>query len=188
LRSEPPRQPRSRRTVPLPDQVLEFLSHHWVAQSERRLHCGPAWSDHDLAFDRGDGRAIHPSVVSRYFARLMDRHGTPRVRFHDLRHAFATELFSRGVSLKDVSAALGHSSETFTLSVYINYLPRGCSRCRAIGHLRRFLLTSFRFVPHLSQPSKGSAPRGGAWRVLAGGGGGAGWTRTSDRRIMSPLL
>jgi integrase len=47
----------------------------------------------------------------------------PEVRFHDLRHAFATNLFKQGVSVKDVSAILGHSSEAFTMHVYQHVLP-----------------------------------------------------------------
>jgi integrase len=74
-------------------------------------------------FDRGDGAPIHPSVITRYFARLVDRIGMGDVRFHDLRHAYATELFRRGVGAKDVSATLGHASEAFTMRVYIDYIP-----------------------------------------------------------------
>ena len=40
------------------------------------------------------------------------------MRFHDLRHTFASLMFLCGVSPKVVSEALGHSSVAFTMDVY----------------------------------------------------------------------
>ena len=40
------------------------------------------------------------------------------VRFHDLRHTFATLALTNGVDAKTVSSMLGHSSSSFTLDVY----------------------------------------------------------------------
>jgi integrase len=40
------------------------------------------------------------------------------VRFHDLRHAFASLTLGDGVSIKEVQTLLGHSSPVVTLSVY----------------------------------------------------------------------
>jgi hypothetical protein len=42
--------------------------------------------------------------------------GLPRTRFHDLRHAHATQLLSAGVHVKAVSERLGHSSKSFTMA------------------------------------------------------------------------
>jgi integrase len=42
----------------------------------------------------------------------------PKVRLHDLRHAFGTLLFLAGVHPKIASPALGHASEAFAMSVY----------------------------------------------------------------------
>ena len=42
----------------------------------------------------------------------------PKVRFHDLRHTFATLALQNGVDVKTVSSMLGHYSAGFTLDTY----------------------------------------------------------------------
>ena len=49
---------------------------------------------------------------------VLKRAGLPRVRFHDLRHTFATLALQNGVDIKTVSAMLGHYDAGFTLRTY----------------------------------------------------------------------
>jgi Phage integrase family len=105
--------------------------------------------------------------------------GRPEIRFHDLRHAFATNLFHQSVPVKDVSATLGHSTEAFTMRGYRHVLPH-VSACRWPGrdsYLRVVAdrCTEWRSVcPQL--PQRGSGPRDAkrsSWLVgwLVGGRG-----------------
>ena len=74
-------------------------------------------------FDAGDGRPVDPDYFSHACKRIFKEAGLPpEVRLHDLRHAFGTLLFLAGVHPKIVSAALGHASEAFTMSVYQHLL------------------------------------------------------------------
>ena len=50
--------------------------------------------------------------------RVLARAGLPKVRFHDLRHTFATMALQNGVDVKTVSSMLGHYSAGFTLNTY----------------------------------------------------------------------
>ena len=50
--------------------------------------------------------------------RVLKRAGLPYVRFHDLRHTFATLALQNGVDVKTVSSILGHFSAGFTLDTY----------------------------------------------------------------------
>ena len=50
--------------------------------------------------------------------RVLARAGLPKVRFHDLRHTFATMALQNGVDVKTVSSMLGHYSAGFTLDTY----------------------------------------------------------------------
>jgi integrase len=76
-------------------------------------------SEHDLVFPTSTGRAMHPSFVGVCFQRLQRRLGIERrIRFHDLRHTFATLALANGASMKAVSAQLGHASITVTMDRY----------------------------------------------------------------------
>jgi integrase len=49
--------------------------------------------------------------------------GLPLIRFHDLRHTFATLLISKGINIKVVSEMLGHANVSITLRIYAHVLP-----------------------------------------------------------------
>ena len=44
--------------------------------------------------------------------------GLPNIRFHDLRHTFATHAMRSGVDAKTLSGILGHTNASFTLDTY----------------------------------------------------------------------
>ncbi len=50
--------------------------------------------------------------------RIARQAGLENVRFHDLRHTFASLMFLRGAKPKVIPEALGHSSVAFTMDVY----------------------------------------------------------------------
>jgi integrase len=56
------------------------------------------------------GKPYQVQSVSRMFARATKRVGIDNLRFHDLRHDFATRLRRQGVGLDIIGAILGHSS------------------------------------------------------------------------------
>ena len=55
-----------------------------------------------------------PDSVLHMLHRVLKRAGLPKVRFHDLRHTFATLALQNGVDIKTVSGMLGHYSAGFT--------------------------------------------------------------------------
>ena len=60
-----------------------------------------------------------PYAIQYTFKKLLRTVGAdPAIRFHDLRHACATELLHHGVSIYKVSKILGHSSVTVTDKIY----------------------------------------------------------------------
>ena len=59
-----------------------------------------------------------PDSVLHMLHRVLDRAGLPRIRFHDLRHTFATMALQNGVDVKTLSNILGHFSAGFTLDTY----------------------------------------------------------------------
>ena len=61
---------------------------------------------------------MSPDSVLHMLHRVLKRAGLPKVRFHDLRHTFATLALKSGVDVKTVSSMLGHYSAGFTLNTY----------------------------------------------------------------------
>ena len=61
---------------------------------------------------------ITPGVVRRRLQLILEHAGCKHVRFHDLRHTFATLALQNGVDIKTVSGMLGHFSAGFTLDTY----------------------------------------------------------------------
>lgn len=69
-------------------------------------------------FPSPNGGPISPDSVLNMLHRVLERAGLPKVRFHDLRHTFATLALQNGVDIKTVSGMLGHFSAGFTLDTY----------------------------------------------------------------------
>ena len=113
-----PKTPQSRRTLPLTGLCVQALRTHKAQHAQERLLLGSAYTDLDLVFCRPDGTPLDPKWMNRTFARLLRRAGLPPMRFHDLRHTFATLLMQLGESPKTVSQLLGHAGVQITLDWY----------------------------------------------------------------------
>jgi integrase len=72
----------------------------------------------------GEAVLYDPRSVTRAFQDQLERKGLPRMRFHDLRHAYATLSLAAGVPLRVVQEALGHTSIATTAAVYAHVLPQ----------------------------------------------------------------
>ena len=119
-----PKTTRSRRQILLGEAAVTALKQHRVKQAEERLRLGAAWDDRDLVFANEVGRPIEGSnLIQRSFHPVLERAGLPRIRFHDLRHTYATLALGQGVHPKVVSDALGHANIAITLDTYSHVTP-----------------------------------------------------------------
>ena len=81
------------------------------SQLEDKLKLASLWQDFGLVFSSRTGTSMDAdNLVQRYFEPLLKRAGLPRVRFHDLRHTFATVLLVGGTHPKVVQEMLGHAN------------------------------------------------------------------------------
>ena len=69
-------------------------------------------------FPSPTGGPISPDSILDMLHRVLKRAGLPQIRFHDMRHTFATVALQNGVDIKTVSGMLGHYSAGFTLDTY----------------------------------------------------------------------
>ena len=108
----------SHRTYPLIPEVKTILKKIKVQQAENRLLMGSDYHVSDYVFTWPDGRSLTPDYVSCKFAQVIDKNELRHIRFHDLRHTFATHALTSGVDAKTLSGILGHTNASFTLDTY----------------------------------------------------------------------
>ena len=108
LKVSAPKTKHSIRKVAIPQQAVELLI------QEHALH-----PDNPYMFPSPvTGTMYHPDTAGRLHKKLLKEYGIENVRFHDLRHTFATVALQNGVDIKTLSHMLGHFSSGFTLDTY----------------------------------------------------------------------
>jgi integrase len=117
---EPPKTESSRRTIPVPQSVIDAVAEHLTRFPTDGFiftnTAGAPWRRTRI------GEAWRPTV-----ARAGLPHGT---RFHELRHFYASLLIRHGESVKTVQVRLGHASASETLNTYAHLWPDSDDRTR----------------------------------------------------------
>ena len=72
----------------------------------------------EYVFSSPTGGVMEPDCARKMLKRVLQRAGLDELRFHDLRHTFATLALQNGVDVKTLSGILGHYSAGFTLDTY----------------------------------------------------------------------
>ena len=104
---------QGRRTIRLPPSTVQRLR-------ERKQHAVSQWIfPEPLAPEK----PVRPSAAYYWMKRILREAGLPAIRFHDLRHTFATHALTSGVDAKTLSGILGHTSASFTLDTYTHVTP-----------------------------------------------------------------
>lgn len=110
----------SRRTLPLPDPVVEMLQvqkdHREVYRKMFQGSYSTQYLDYVCVNQLGE--LLRPSYVTDHFRELLEKYGLRHIRFHDLRHTFASLLINQDVPLINVSNFLGHSDLSTTANIY----------------------------------------------------------------------
>lgn len=113
-----PKSKRSRRTLPLPDDMVRELKAAKARQAKAKLRIGAGWVDSGYVVATEDGRPTSPNAVSSRWGHAIRRSGLTHIRLHDARHTCATLMHLRQVPISVIAAWLGHSSSGFTQSTY----------------------------------------------------------------------
>lgn len=116
----PCKTPKSVRTVPVGQVVIDELAAHLAANGRG-----------EWLFERPDGRPLDYRTWKRVWNVARTASGLT-LDTHDLRHFCASALIAGGASVKQVQTVLGHSSATVTLKVYAHLWPGDDDRTRSV--------------------------------------------------------
>lgn len=108
-----PKTHNSIRVLPVSQQAVELLV------EEHKKHPGNPY----MFPSPKTGGMFDPDSFRHTHEKILKAIGTEHIRFHDLRHTFATLSLKNGVDVKTLSSTLGHYSAGFTLSTYTHATP-----------------------------------------------------------------
>ena len=117
-----PKTKSSIRTIPYPEE-LDILLNKWEKeQKEIRLAMGKEYIYEDYIFADKNGKPINEKVLPRAFKKILKDLKIDEIKYHDIRHTYATRLFEKGIAAKTVQVLLGHSDISTTLNTYTHVL------------------------------------------------------------------
>ena len=110
---------KQERSFLIPSSVIKALKKVRIQQAEWKLNYGILFQNKDnLVFTDKLGHHLATRSVYNNFKAIVKKMGLPEVRFHDLRHTYATLALQNGVDYKTISNNLGHATVAFTMDVY----------------------------------------------------------------------
>ena len=101
-----PKSKSSIRTIPIPKIIVDILKSDI--------------SHNDVFILSGTEKAVEPRTLQYRFKSLLKKANLPSVKYHSLRHQFATCCIRYGFDVKTLSEILGHSSVEVTLNRYVH--------------------------------------------------------------------
>ena len=119
-RTGPTKTGKARR-VDMSDHLMQTLKGLYRQRSEEALEEGRG-EIVESVFHRG-GKPMEQNFIRRIFKRILTKAGIRNVKFHSIRHTFASQLLSDGVSPVYVKEQLGHSSIQMTVDIYGRWIP-----------------------------------------------------------------
>lgn len=132
-----PKTTKSKRTIPLLPCAIEALEIQKKRQEQDKITYGLIYQDEGYIFARKDGRYLEQRSFMNDYHTFMKKYEITDIRFHDLRHTFASLLLEAGESPKIIQELLGHSTITTTMDIYAHITQAG--KAKAIGKLDSLL-------------------------------------------------
>jgi integrase len=110
---------KSRRTLKLPQLVVDALGMHRARQARERQDAGPLWQENGLVFATSVGTPLDSHNVRRDFRKVCRAGGIgDRWVPKELRTSFVSMMSHRGVPVEEIARLAGHSSSRTTEVIY----------------------------------------------------------------------
>lgn len=119
---QPPKTKNSYRDVAVPTNILNKLKEHKKIQNKQRLFVGEVYINNNYVFTDEIGRTIDDKRPGRNLKSILKKLNIEPIKFHALRHTYATRLFENNIPPKTVQALLGHSDISVTMDIYTHVM------------------------------------------------------------------
>ncbi|MFR5985327.1 MAG: tyrosine-type recombinase/integrase [Bacilli bacterium] len=114
----------SERVLDIPDYLFEVILEErkkYEKNKRRRINDkNNPFLDQGYVCCSTYGKPRSKGFHNRYYNKIFEENDLPRIRFHDLRHTYATLLLTNNHGVKAVSELLGHGSTIITTKVYFD--------------------------------------------------------------------
>lgn len=100
----PGKTKNSIREIPITNDIVEILKTIKTSDEDYILTCSKKW--------------IEPRTYRKFYTKFMEKCGVESIKFHALRHTFASINIENGTDVKTISDILGHSDISITLKTY----------------------------------------------------------------------
>lgn len=101
-----PKTDTSARIIPLPGFLTELLEPHRKGGGDFIIS--------------GKETPVEPRTLTRHFKEILRDAGLPDMKFHTLRHTFATNCLQQNFDVKTLSEILGHANTDITMRIYVH--------------------------------------------------------------------
>ena len=116
----------SDRDIPLPPSLIPIIKSAIALKKREMLKAGDSFNKNnkDLIFLTENGEYIEASNIDKSWIYFLKRCKVDHLKFHALRHTYATLQFENEIPLKTVSNLLGHASIEITANTYTHVLKK----------------------------------------------------------------
>lgn len=124
----------SNRVLYISEDIEDIIRRKMMYNESQKRLLGNDYQDNGLICCSDDGTVMSPQTLYHAFKRILKECELPDVRFHDLRHSYATLCIDLNVPIKVLSQSLGHSSTAVTDSVYADSIRAKQELASMIGN------------------------------------------------------
>lgn len=118
-----PKTKSSVREIPISDSVLKCLKDQEKIQKLNKLCIDNSlYMQSDYVFTDKIGNTIDKNKPNRHFRAILEKLKIAPIKFHSLRHTFATRLFEKNIPVKTVQSLLGHKDINTTMNIYTHVM------------------------------------------------------------------
>lgn len=108
------------RRIYIPQHLIDILKEYQRRYLTNKMKFGKEFADKGYVVSKPDGNPFTPQGISNSYLRFMKRHQDEirYLKFHGLRHTYASVLIEQGENPKTVQHNLGHADVSLTLQIY----------------------------------------------------------------------